>query len=76
MQQMLIKIFNDKIPQNVETLKCAISSLPGIKNLKYTPEVSNIVISEEISKKFEKMRVISDSVDLVSFEKWTFQRPF
>lgn len=37
LSQRMITLFNDKDPENVESLKNAIASMPGIDNLSFEP---------------------------------------
>ncbi len=41
MREMLVTLFNDKDTVNAGSLKQAISAVPGIKLLKYEPEIRN-----------------------------------
>ena len=41
MREMLVTLFNDRDAANVGKLKTAIAALPGIKTLKYEPQVTN-----------------------------------
>lgn len=54
----LVTIFNDKDEANCRSLENAINELPGIKNLKYKPQVENKEIGEEIIKMFEEMNLV------------------
>lgn len=58
MRDMLVSIFNDADAENVNSLKECIASIPGIENLKYTPEVYNHEIGVNIVETFEKRRLI------------------
>lgn len=54
----LVTMFNDKDPQNTSSLLAEIKALPGIENLKYTPDVRTNEVGEEIVKMFEQMNLI------------------
>jgi len=58
LRQMLVSVFTDADPNNTRSLQDAIDALPGIKTLKYRPEVHPQVVGEEIVKSFQKMRLI------------------
>ncbi len=54
----LVTMFNDKDEENAQSLEKAIAELPGIKTLKYYPQVNNEEVGEEIVKMFERMKLI------------------
>ena len=58
MRQMLVTVFNDVDGNNIHSLETAIRAVPGISSLKYTPQVYNHVVCEEIVKMFEQMSLI------------------
>src|SRR5579872_6854201 len=58
MREMLVTLFNDRDAANVGKLKTAIAALPGIKTLKYAPQVSNEVVGDEIAKQFASLRLV------------------
>ncbi len=58
MQNMLVSIFNDKDEAHSRSLEKALTSLPGIENLKYKPEVHNEEVGEEIVMMFESMKLV------------------
>jgi three-Cys-motif partner protein len=58
MRQMLVTIFNDKDESNSRSLDKAISELPGIKSLKFAPQVNSQEVGVEIVKTFERMRLV------------------
>ena len=56
--QMLVTVFNDVDGNNTQSLETVIRAVPGISSLKYTPQVYNHEVGEEIVKMFEQMRLI------------------
>jgi three-Cys-motif partner protein len=58
LREILVTIFNDKDPEKMQSLKAAISALPGINTLKYTPRIENEEVGEEITKMLEEMNLI------------------
>lgn len=58
MRQMLVTVFNDVDGNNSQSLETAIRAVSGISSLKYTPQVYNNEVGEEIVKMFEQMRLI------------------
>lgn len=58
MSQRLVTFFNDKNPQNAQSLKQAIRELPNISKLKYQPVIENIEIGSAIVEQFEKMNLV------------------
>ncbi len=58
LRENLVTMFNDKDPANSSSLVKAIKELPGIKKLKYEPEVNTDEIGEEIVKLFEQMNLV------------------
>lgn len=54
----LVTMFNDKESANTSSLVAAIDSLPGVKMLKYAPDVSTDEVGEEIVKLFEQMKLV------------------
>lgn len=56
--QMLVTIFNDADPSNVETLRKEIKALPGINLLKYQPVLTNIKVGDALAQKFEERNTI------------------
>jgi three-Cys-motif partner protein len=55
MRQMLVAVFNDVDANNSHSLETAIRAVPGISSLKYTPQVYNHEVGDEIVKMFERM---------------------
>jgi three-Cys-motif partner protein len=58
LRERLITVFNDKDPENIESLKTAIKRLPGISSLKHEPNTPNEVVGETLVKEFETMHFI------------------
>ena len=54
----LVTMFNDKEPANTSSLVAAIDSLPGVKTLKYAPDVNTGEVGEEIVKLFERIKLV------------------
>jgi three-Cys-motif partner protein len=57
MRDMLLTIFNDKDPEKIQSLKAAISALPGINTLKYPPKIENEEVGEEITKLVQRLKI-------------------
>lgn len=58
MRSMLVTMFNDLDPDNTQSLQRAIDELPGIKRLRYPPEIYNEEVGEDIVRMFEEMRLV------------------
>jgi three-Cys-motif partner protein len=58
MRNMLVTVLNDRNSEYADSLKEAIDSLPDISRLKFSPQVRNDQIGEEIVKKFEQIRLV------------------
>ncbi|PSB26207.1 three-Cys-motif partner protein TcmP [Stenomitos frigidus] len=58
MQNMLVSIFNDADPENVNSLRNAIESIPGIENLKYCPQILNNEVGNSIVETFQAAKLI------------------
>lgn len=54
----LVTLFNDRDTNNSNSLEKSIFEIPGIDTLKYTPEIKNEEIGENIVKEFEKMSLV------------------
>jgi len=50
--------FNDKDEDNSRSLEKAIEEIPGIKTLRYKPQVNNEEVGEEIVKMFEEISLV------------------
>jgi len=48
MPQMLVTLFNDKDPNNTQSLQQAIDSIPNISRLSHKPKLLNQEVGEEI----------------------------
>ncbi len=57
LRQSLVTLFNDRDPQNSQSLRDAISELPGIERLKYAPTIHSFEVGERIAEQFEKIRL-------------------
>lgn len=58
MRDMLVSIFNDADVENVNSLQQAIDAIPGIKSLKYRPQVFNHEVGENIVRTFQERRLV------------------
>jgi three-Cys-motif partner protein len=58
MRQRLVVLFNDKDPENVDSLQNAINGLAGIETLAHQPKILNIEVGNELAERFEKMNLI------------------
>jgi len=58
LSNMLVSVFNDVDMKNVKSLQEAISSIPGVENLKYPPQILNHEVGETIVKTFEERKLI------------------
>jgi three-Cys-motif partner protein len=58
MREVLVTIFNDKDENNSRSLEQAISELPDIDKLKYSPQVQNKEVGQEIVAMFSQMRLV------------------
>lgn len=60
----LVVIFNDSNKSNIESLKKHVSSIKGIKNLKFKPDYNSTKIGTEIANLMSKKRLIPSFVFL------------
>jgi three-Cys-motif partner protein len=58
LRQMLVTIFNDKDGAACETLRQAIQDLPGIKSLRYAPEIWNEDVGENLARRFKQINFV------------------
>jgi three-Cys-motif partner protein len=58
LQRALFTLFNDKDAANARSLRAAISGLPGVKKLKYEPQVENQEVGPKIVKTFEAIKLV------------------
>ena len=54
----LVTIFNDADPVNAEALTKEINQMPGIRSLKYQPQIQTEEVGDKIVQMFEKMTLI------------------
>src|SRR5437773_9778969 len=54
LRRMLVTIFNDLDSTNTHSLERAITELPGIAKLKYSPKVYNEEVGEKVVARFEE----------------------
>ncbi len=58
MRERLVTIFNDKDEANARTLEQEIRRLPGIDQLRHTPQIWNHEVGDQIVDTFEQMRLV------------------
>jgi three-Cys-motif partner protein len=58
MCERLVTIFNDAEPANVETLTKEINEIPGIRSLKYKPQIQAEEVGDKIVQMFEKLNLV------------------
>lgn len=54
----LVTFFNDNDPDNVQSLRKAISEISGVKNLRYEPHVGNEEVGQKIVQEFQGMKLV------------------
>jgi len=62
--------FNDSNPDYVQSLREHIDALPGIKSLKYKPQVANVTVDESIAEAFEQVRLVPT---LLFIDPWGYK---
>jgi three-Cys-motif partner protein len=58
MRNMIVTIFSDAIPENIQSLNNVIKSLPNIDTLKYQPKVYTEIVDEKIAEIFGSTKMI------------------
>jgi three-Cys-motif partner protein len=58
LSKMLVTVFNDEDKNHTETLRSEIDKLPGVKKLKFKPDVTCGPIGEDAAKFFTTTRLI------------------
>jgi three-Cys-motif partner protein len=58
MAKMLVTVFNDKHPENVNSLRQGIERIPELRRLKYKPQVRNAEVGVDIAKIFQGLKLI------------------
>lgn len=58
LRDRLVTIFNDNDDNNTRTLEAELKKLPGIKSLKYQPDVMNEEVGENIVRMFEEINLV------------------
>jgi three-Cys-motif partner protein len=58
MRAMLVTMFNDLDADNVGKLRAAVDALPGIRTLKYAPQISNEEVGEQLAAMFSAVKWI------------------
>jgi three-Cys-motif partner protein len=54
----LVTYFNDGDPDNVQSLREAISEIPEVKNLRYEPRIENEDVGQKIVQEFQRMKLV------------------
>lgn len=70
LSQNLVTCFNDKDPQNTESLSEAIKSLPGIERLKHQPAINTSEVGIEIVQAFEAASLVPT---LIFVDPWGYK---
>ena len=70
LRENLVTLFNDKDLENTTSLSKVISEMPGVATLKYTPDVRNREIGEDIVKIFEET---SSTPTLFFVDPWGYK---
>ncbi len=58
LREMLVTFFNDKDPNNTQSLTETIDAIPGIEKLKYRPRVENHEVGRKIVELFQQTKLI------------------
>lgn len=58
LRDMLVSIFNDADAANVDSLRTAISSIPGVERLKHPPQIINQEVGDNIVKTFQSNKLV------------------
>lgn len=58
LKSRLVAVFNDKDEDNSRSLEQAIDALPGVGSLVHKPQVTGLVVGEDIAGLFEKMHLV------------------
>lgn len=58
MSERLVTYFNDKNPENTQSLEKAIQEIPNIEKLKYKPVIENIEIGSAIVEQFKQIKLV------------------
>lgn len=58
LREMLVAIFNDMDEDHCRSLENAIRSLPGVERLRFSPQVLNHEVGEQVVATFEQMRMV------------------
>ena len=53
----LVTVFNDKAPENVNSLKAAIADMPGLERLKFPPVIDCSEVGESAREMFNKIKM-------------------
>jgi three-Cys-motif partner protein len=67
MSEMLVSVFNDKDPKNIEILEKEIESIDGIEGLRYRPRIMNNTVGEDIVELFKKIKLIPSLIFIDPF---------
>ena len=58
LQCRLVGVFNDKDEDNSRSLQQAIDALPGVGCLAHKPQVTRLIVGEDIARLFEQMHLV------------------
>jgi three-Cys-motif partner protein len=58
LRSMLVTMFNDQDKENVGKLQAAVDALPGIRTLKYKPQISNEIVGAQIAAMFAAVKMV------------------
>lgn len=58
MRNMLVSLFNDGDANNANSLRETVKAIPGIETLKYTPQIINDEVGENIVKTFSTRKLV------------------
>jgi three-Cys-motif partner protein len=58
LRNMIITVFSDSDPANVQSLDNSINTLPNINSLKYKPQLFTEIVNENITKIFSSIQMI------------------
>jgi len=58
MREMLVTVFNDKDPNNTQSLQAAINALPGLDSMRFRPRILTEEVGEEMVRKLEQLKLV------------------
>jgi three-Cys-motif partner protein len=71
LREMLVTVFNDKIPGFTQSLQEEIDLIPGIGTLKHRPRIENEEVGEKIVENFRRTKLIPT---LLFVDPWGYKR--